>query len=101
MSYIKLAKAPTLTIRMPDCGACGIEVDSDGDGWICRCCGTTWSYEAGEDTKGTLYEDWAGEPAEGPEVDNDEAWRNGMKHQADELAATLARGIHARKAAKQ
>jgi hypothetical protein len=89
--YIKLAEAPTLSIRMPDCGACLIEIESDGDGYQCPCCGTSWNYDAGEDTKGELYEDWSGEPAEGPVVDNDEAYRHGGAYETAQLEATLAR----------
>lgn len=89
--YIKLTEAPTLSIRHPDCDACTVEVESDGDGWICPCCGTTWSYNGGEDEPGTLYEEWSGEPADGPAVAADDAWRHGGKYEAEQLADTLAR----------
>ena len=77
--YIKLAEAPTLSISNPSCGACCVEVESDGDGYTCPCCGTEWSYDAGEDRPGTLYEEWAGEDLDGDTVPNDEAWRHGSK----------------------
>lgn len=89
MSYIKLTEAPTLTIRMPDCDACSVEVESDGDGWLCPVCGTSWPYDGSEDEPGTLYEEWSGEDLEGPAVPNDDAHHHGGKFEADRLQKIL------------
>lgn len=87
--YIKLDKAPTLSIRHPDCDACAVEVESDGDGWQCPVCGTSWPYDVHEDTPGTLYEEWSGETLEGETVPADDAWRHGSKYSAERTKKIL------------
>jgi hypothetical protein len=85
--YLKLAEAPTLTIRSPDCNECAVEVTSDGDGWMCLVCGTQWDYDDGEDTPGTLYEEWSGESLEGVPLPPDVAWRVALMPNASERQA--------------
>lgn len=87
--YIKLAEAPTLTIRHPDCDACHVEVESDGDGWLCPVCGTSWDYNASEDQKGTLYEEWSGEELFSQLVPNDDAWQHGSAYTHKETQRIL------------
>lgn len=72
--YLALDTAPCLSIRYPDCDACCVEVESDGDGFVCPSCGTYWGYEDGEDVPGTLVGEWSGEKPEGPKVSNNNAW---------------------------
>jgi len=62
---VKYETAPSLSINYPDCSACAVEVEGDGDGWMCPRCGTSWPYDAGDGDEGQLYEDWNGEPSEG------------------------------------
>ena len=90
-AYVKLAEAPTLTIRNPECDACCIEVDGDGDGFVCPCCGTSWSYQDGEHTPGTLYEDWSGEDLPGDTVRNDEGHVFGQRHERKKREELFAR----------
>lgn len=71
---VRYETAPTLTMRYPDCDACAVEVDHDGDGWVCPRCGTAWETSADEDTPGTLYEDWAGEPNTGVLRTHENGW---------------------------
>lgn len=72
--YLILDEAPCLSINNPDCDACCVEVDSDGDGYICPSCGTFWGYSCGDGEAGELLEEWAGEVPEGPRVSNGDAW---------------------------
>jgi hypothetical protein len=72
--YLRLTEAPRLMFQDPLCDACSIEVESTGDGWECPTCGTAWDYNDGDDAVGTLYEEWSGEPAEGPESTNEAAY---------------------------
>lgn len=67
--------APTLTINLPTCNGCAEEVEADADGLECPRCGTTWDHDAGEDTPGELYQDWAGEPNEGEPRTHDDGWK--------------------------
>lgn len=67
MSYVKLTEAPTLIFNEPSCGTCSEDVESDGDGWVCPSCGTSWSYDD-YDQQGTLYEEWSGETLDGDSV---------------------------------
>lgn len=75
--YIRLAEPPRWCIQYPTCSACDVELETDGDGWTCPCCGTTWSMDAGDGDTGTLYADWSGEEATGPLVTSGDAWRWG------------------------
>jgi hypothetical protein len=75
--YIRLAEAPQWCMQYPTCSACGVDLDNDGDGWVCPCCGTAWSNNAGDGDTGELYAAWAGEEATGPIVSKDEAVRWG------------------------
>lgn len=69
----RLAEAPVLSLNAPDCGTCEVSVESDGDGWTCPNCWSTWSYDQGDGDVGQLhdYED----PDALPLVDPDDAWR--------------------------
>lgn len=73
-SYMRLDRAPMLAFRQPLCDACVVDVVTDDDGWMCPSCGTSWGGNQGDGDTGMLYEDWAGEPAEGPESTVDDAW---------------------------
>ena len=70
---VKLDRPARLRLRYPTCGACEVEVDSDGDGWQCPVCGTSWPYQAGDDDEGELYEAWSGEVLGLLPVTHDEA----------------------------
>lgn len=72
--YLRLAQAPTFQWNAPNCGACYRDLTNDWDGWVCPKCGTHWPIDAQEDTRGTLYEDWAGETLPGPTIPNEEAF---------------------------
>jgi hypothetical protein len=75
--YIKLPEAPMWCIQYPTCSACAIDLDTDGDGWTCPSCGTSWSMDANDGDRGELYASWAGEEPSGPEVSTDDAYRWG------------------------
>ena len=72
--YLRLTKPPTIVLLAPICSVCEVDLEND-DGWLCPSCGTAWGYMAGDGDDGELYESWAGEPADGPAVTEDEAWR--------------------------
>ena len=60
----------------PTCDGCEVEVDGDGDGWLCPSCGTAWdgdNLEYGEG-EGTRFEDWSGETRTGPIPPRYSAW---------------------------
>ena len=46
MDYIKLDKAPVWVLQYPTCSACTVDLDTDGDGWLCPQC-VEHSNEAG------------------------------------------------------
>ena len=75
--YIRLAEAPMWCIQYPTCSACAVDLETDGDGWTCPCCGTSWDMSAGDGDRGELYAAWAGEESDGPIVSEDDAWRWG------------------------
>lgn len=75
--YIRLAEAPMWCIQYPTCSACAVDLETDGDGWTCPCCGTSWDMSAGDGDRGELYAAWSGEEATGPIVSEDDAWRWG------------------------
>ena len=79
-TYIRLAEKPRLNDPgYPTCDACGVEVDHDGDSFVCPSCGTSWhtrSLEASSD-EAELYEEWAGDELTGPTIPNEKAWRIG------------------------
>ena len=56
--YIKLSKAPTIYFQSPVCNVCAIYVESDGDQWVCPCCGTSWSFGATDGDVGDLCDEW-------------------------------------------
>ena len=72
--YLRLSKPPTISWSAPMCSACYVDLECD-DGWLCPSCGTAWDSSAGDGEDGELFESWAGEPADGPEVTEDEAWQ--------------------------
>lgn len=76
--YLNLVSTPTL---VQECSACGLEVDSTGDEWLCPSCGTTWNYSDQDGTQGTLYRDETGELPGGPTVTEDEAWQIAHLHE--------------------
>ncbi|HUX69179.1 MAG TPA: hypothetical protein VMV41_01585 [Cellulomonadaceae bacterium] len=87
--YLRLTEAPTWCISYPTCSVCCVDLEYDDD-WMCPSCGTSWDSGSSDGDTGTLYGDWAGEPATGPEVTEDEAWR--ISHlKGDARAATLKR----------
>lgn len=86
IAYMKLAEKPGLDHPgYPNCGACGVEVDHDGDGWLCPSCGTAWPSDNVEapPEDATLFEEWSGEELEGVEVPVHEAWRFSGREPAD------------------
>lgn len=77
-TYLRLAEPPALRHPgYPICGACDIEVQHDGDGWLCPSCGTVWLVNTMEAdaSDAEMYPDWSGEDLTGPVCPNDEAWR--------------------------
>lgn len=80
--YIKLAEAPTFVFQNPTCGACSVELDTE-EGWVCPCCGTSWSYDAGDGDTGELYESWSGETLDSETVSEDAAYDAGAKHKRE------------------
>lgn len=101
-TYIKLAAPPTLTINMPTCNACCVEVEADAEGLLCPCCGTMWSHRDGEGDPGQLYEEYSGDDLPGDALTEDEAWRAGSAHEEAEREAAKARfeACEAKRAAK-
>lgn len=73
--YLRLDAAPYLEFAYPTCTACAIEVDHDGEDFVCPSCGTCWPSNASESTQGELYEDWAGEIPGGIETTVRDAWK--------------------------
>lgn len=71
--YLHLAEAPVLCVNNPSCSACGVEVESDGDGWLCPSCGTSWDINSADGDIGMTYEDWSGEELTGPIISHSEA----------------------------
>ena len=72
--YLRLSKPPSISWSAPTCSTCEVDLEYD-DGWLCPSCGTAWGSMAGDGDDGELYESWAGEPADGPEVTEVEAWQ--------------------------
>lgn len=72
--YLRLTEAPAWCISYPTCSACCVELELIDD-WTCPSCGTSWDRRATDGDAGELYASWAGEPATGPEVTEDEAWQ--------------------------
>lgn len=81
--YIKLAEAPVFVFQSPTCGACSVELEHDGDGWECPCCGTIWVGDACDGEQGELYESWSGETLDGETVSEDAAYDAGNKHKRE------------------
>ena len=84
--YLRLSKPPTISWSAPMCSACYVDLECD-DGWLCPSCGTAWGSMAGDGDDGELYESWAGEPADGPEVTVGEAWRISHLQEPDRMRA--------------
>jgi predicted RNA-binding Zn-ribbon protein involved in translation (DUF1610 family) len=72
-TYVKLSAPPQLVLQYPLCGACTVELDHDGDGFVCPSCGTSWSSDASDGESGTLYSAWSGEEPSGEVLTEDEA----------------------------
>lgn len=83
--YVRLSEAPAWCIQYPTCSACEVELDTDGGGWTCPNCGTSWDMQAGDGDRGCLYADWSGEESDGPIVTESEARAWG--HYRDRLEA--------------
>lgn len=89
---IRYATPPTMNLRVPECSACMVSVESDGDGWVCPVCGTAWSYNDGDEDPGTLYADWSGEEVSGlPEKSHDEGMKVGIAFEREQHEAFMAR----------
>jgi hypothetical protein len=72
---VRYAEAPYLIHVNPECGNCGISVESDGDGWECPACLTTWDWND-YDERGTQYADWSGESVDDlPITDEDDGFK--------------------------
>lgn len=56
-TYLRLDKAPNLIFENPICEACDINVDHDGDSYVCPSCGTAWD----DSENGQLAAEWSGE----------------------------------------
>ena len=54
MAYLRLLNPPVMWTFDPVCGTCTTTLDSDGDGWVCKSCGSSWSYNNGDGEYGTL-----------------------------------------------
>jgi predicted RNA-binding Zn-ribbon protein involved in translation (DUF1610 family) len=89
---VRYAEAPELIHMAPECGACGIGVTSDYDGWQCPTCGTTWDWNDYEQ-RGTLYADWSGvDVSELPLIDPDDGFKAaGLPYQREQRDALYAR----------
>ncbi len=68
MDYIKLDKAPVWVLQYPTCSACTVDLDTDGDGWLCPQCGSIWDMRANDGDVGELYESWSGDTLSGPSL---------------------------------
>jgi hypothetical protein len=88
--YIKLAERPQWVIQYPQCSACCVDLETDGDGWTCPVCGSAWSQSANDGDEGELYESWSGETLDGDPVANDDAWRTGAKRERENVARIMA-----------
>ena len=87
--YIKLAEAPTWVVQYPQCSACEVDLILD-DGWLCPVCGSCWPGEANDGDQGELFESWSGETIDGDPVPNDDAWREGARHEKEETDRHMA-----------
>ncbi|MFC8732159.1 hypothetical protein ACFT5B_06855 [Luteimicrobium sp. NPDC057192] len=82
--YLKLAEAPQLVIHYPTCSTCDVDLETDGDGWTCPTCGTSWDMRADDGDTGELYESWSGEKLDGPAVTEEEASEISHQRQREE-----------------
>lgn len=64
--HLKLDKPPMFVMHYPTCSTCGVDLDTEGDGWTCSSCGTNWDMTAGDGDEGELYAYWSGEEIDGP-----------------------------------
>lgn len=89
---VRYATPPDLIHMAPECGGCGIPVCSDGDGWVCPTCGTTWDWND-YDQPGTAYADWSGEDVSNlPLIDEDDGFKlAGLPYQNEQRDALYAR----------
>lgn len=88
--YIKLKRAPEWVLQFPQCSACMVDLETDGDGWICPVCGTSWSTDANDGDVGELYESWSGEKLDGPALGEHEAMQAGVTWERAIREKTLA-----------
>jgi hypothetical protein len=87
--YIKLTAPPVWVVKYPECGSCSVELDTDGDGWLCTICGSSWPMNADDGEVGMLYEDWSGETLDGEPLSEDEAFKVGMRVERERREAYL------------
>jgi len=48
-----MIKAPDLEFLTPDCTVCDESTCTDGTGWWCEGCGSTWAYDGTEGEAGS------------------------------------------------
>lgn len=92
--YIRLTDPPKWCVQYPTCSACSVDLETEGDGWTCPVCGSSWGMDASDGDAGTLYSDWSGESATGPVVANEHAHLWGYYHEqmeAHRLVPNLVR----------
>ena len=78
-TYLRLDQAPYLEFAYPSCTACAVEVDHDGEDFVCPSCGTAWPTNSSESTRGDLFESWSGELPGGLVTTVEEAWKVAMR----------------------
>lgn len=91
MGYIKLDNAPQWVFQYPTCSACTVDLDTDGDGWLCPQCGSVWDMGANDGDKGELYESWSGGTLPGPSLTWDEAMSLAIRRERERHDAYMAR----------
>lgn len=91
--YIKLTEAPMWVIQYPQCGACMVDLYTDGDGWLCEVCGTTWDMRANDGDPGTLFENWSGEVLDVEPSTHREAMTAGIRYEREQRERSLARWL--------
>lgn len=91
MDYIKLDKAPVWVLQYPTCSACTVDLDTDGDGWLCPQCGSIWDMRANDGDVGELYESWSGDTLSGPSLTWDEAMNLAIRRATLERIASRAK----------
>jgi len=60
-------------MNYPTCSACCVDLETDGDGWECPNCRSSWPWDASDGDQGELFPDWSGEESSGPVLTDDQA----------------------------